>query len=30
MTPALFAYRLATRLATPLLGFALNARASKG
>ena len=30
MTPALFAYRLAMRLAAPLLGFALNARASKG
>jgi 3-deoxy-D-manno-octulosonic-acid transferase len=30
MTPALFAYQLATRLAAPALGFALNARASKG
>lgn len=30
MTPALFAYRLATRLAAPLLGFALQARANNG
>lgn len=30
MTPALFAYRLATRLAAPLLGFVLNTRASHG
>lgn len=30
MTPALFTYQLATRLAAPLLGFALNARANNG
>lgn len=30
MTPALFTYRLATRLAAPLLGFALQARANNG
>lgn len=30
MTPALFTYQLATRLAAPLLGFALNARAHNG
>lgn len=30
MTPALFTYQLATRLAAPLLGFALDARANNG
>jgi len=30
MTPALFTYRLATRLAAPLLGFAMQTRASNG
>lgn len=30
MTPALFTYRLATRLAAPALGLVLQARASKG